>query len=310
MLARSGSRESVDAAALLAWLPLLTGTGRDWLIVVMTVSAGVGALELARRDPRLCAYLGFVAALSLAFVIAVRPAVSNVPIVLARYALIVSPLFLLMSAVAFASAASRWRHTLPAPLAVLLPPAAGVALLWLGPIPELYRHPNNWTSHGLFQYQYRPTDRDEYRRWCFGPVRVPTFYEQLGRERPGSVRILEVPWYSEWNRNHYAVLQSVHHQWMAIGFVGRALARRPTTELPTDDPAFRFERFAYVGARDQLAARRIRYVIFHTELRHEIVSARERPPVPVAEWIERYRATYGAPIFRDEQIVVFDVARG
>jgi len=93
---------------------------------------------------------------------------SQVPIVFVRYSLSCLPLILLLLASAvsgFEDGARRWVPIPHGTTAAFL----GVLLLVIGPLPQIYYYPNNWTNHGLFQYCYNPENRKFHYRFITTP---------------------------------------------------------------------------------------------------------------------------------------------
>jgi hypothetical protein len=178
-----------------------------------------------------------------------------------------------------------------------------------GPLRRTYYAPNSWTNHALFQY-YPDLSAQHNPYAQLAPARLSAYYAQLGRLPAGSLRVLEAPWYYQWDFNAYPFYQQVSHQRLAIGFVRRGgESAAEGGELTRPDPRFRFFNQVYAGDIAGLCARGIDQVIFHKDLRAEL----GHPLLPsldaeVAALIQTYATTYGPPLFTDEQIVVFDVA--
>jgi hypothetical protein len=188
-----------------------------------------------------------------------------------------------------------------------------VALVLSGPLPRLHARPNNWTNHGSFQYAY-----DAARLGWRCPQEVPRFYRELARQPPGSLRILEAPWWHAWENVYYPCYQQVHHQYMAIGFVSpaeraAAAAGLPrAAEMPLLAPGrpFRFRNFVHVSDEAELRRHGIRYVVYHRSLEAEMGVDSPDYRADVAPWIAQYRARYGAPVYEDPTLVAFDVGAG
>ena len=94
---------------------------------------------------------------------------------------------------------------------------------------------------------------------------------------------------------------------MLIGFVSREGDPLPFGELPWPDPRFRFRNFVHVSDMAGMRERNVRYVIFH---RHppRIPDDDQHPRlVDVESWIREYEEKIGAPVYRDEDLCVFDL---
>jgi len=288
-------------------LDYLFSADKASVLLVMGLFALVGVFRMARCAPRPLWYLGFLALLQILFLLVARPALLSHPYILARYSIVLMAIALLLVSMGIGWVEALLRrkfHRFPPGL--LAPPAA-LALLFYGPLMPLYAGPNNWTNHGLFQYQYEP---ELQRGWASGLVRsVPVFYLELGKQKPGNMRILEAPWYYEWGNNPYPVYQKFHKQWMAIGFVASPDRRERDDEYPLHDPRFRFRNFIDVGNEAEMRQRGVRYVVFHRNLAAEIPRPIDKPRINVEPWIERYRSVHGNPVFEDPQIIVFDLEK-
>jgi hypothetical protein len=93
---------------------------------------------------------------------------------------------------------------------------------------------------------------------------------------------------------------------MCIGFVGRG--SNLGNELPLDDGRFSFQSFVDVGDHESVVERGVDYVIFHRNLKRELRHNDRLERVPVYDHLLAYRRRFGAPVFEDKEIVVFEVA--
>jgi hypothetical protein len=181
--------------------------------------------------------------------------------------------------------------------------------MW-GPLPTINYRPNNWTNHARFQYAYdrsNPHTLPYHRE----PASISAFYQDLARRPAGSLSLLEAPWYLDWGSNVYPSYQRVHRQWMMVGFVRDENdgSSGPLFNELAPWLASGFRNFVHVGAHAEIVARGVDYVVFHRNLDTELPNPGRRPRPSVTAWIEEYRGRYGAPVYRDSSIVVFDVRR-
>ncbi len=311
-LAYKAGRARLGVEVAEGGLALMAGAARPPLLGALFVLALTGGLVLARERPRLLALLATMALAGPAAILVTRPVSVDAPIVAARYSLAVLPVGLLLVAVALARA-ERWlrariRAWPPGTLTAL----AVAGLFISGPLPRVLARPNNWTNHGWFQYAYGPAPLD----WrC--PPEVPRFYRELARLPPERLRLLEAPWWHASENVYFPCYQRVHRQYMAIGFVApreraaSASALPRAAELPLLAPGapFRFRNFVHVSDEDGLRRRAIRYVVFHRSLEAEMGVDSPDYQVDIAPWIADYRSHYGAPVYEDGALVVFDVGR-
>lgn len=311
-LAYKAGRARLGAPMAAGALELMAGTARTPALAALAALVLAGSLVLARERPRLLVLLGAMALAGPVAILVTRPVSVDAPIVSARYCLVVLPVALLLAAVALARGEQWLRARLGACPPGTLTALAVVGLFFSGPLPRLHARPNNWTNHGWFQYAYDPARLD----WrC--PPEVPRFYRELAAQPPGSLRILEAPWWHAWENVYFPCYQRVHRQYMAIGFVApRERAASPSglpraAELPLLAPGapFRFRNFVHVSDEAGLRRRAIRYVVFHRSLEAEMGVDSADYRVDVAPWIADYRARYGPPVYEDGTLVAFDVGR-
>jgi hypothetical protein len=302
------SRLGVTAAE--GALSLMAGTSRPPLQVALVVLVLAGGIVLGRERPRLLLVLGTMTLAAPAALLVARPAGVDQPIVAARYCLVALPVMLALAGVALGRAdeyirarTGRWPPGLLTALAIL-------GLFVAGPLPRLHARPNNWTNHASFQYASDP-ERLDWR--C--PPSVPPFYQELAAQPPGSLRLLEAPWWHAWDNVYFPCYQQVHRQYMAIGFVADPeRAASPVglpraAELPLLAPGrpFRFRNFIHVSDRAALRRRGIRYVVFHKSLEAEMGVESPDYRVDIGRWLADYRQMYGPPVFEDETLLAFDV---
>jgi hypothetical protein len=285
---------------------LLTGTSHLWLAAGVVGLAVLGWASIARQRRRFALYLLFVAACQVAVPLLTRLDAIHHPIVFTRYCLPVLPLLLLCAGTGIARLDAALGRRLPffgtGALAVVL----AVLLFGVGPIPSIYRYPNNWTNHGLFQYEYDPTSPLSYARLVTAR-RISPFYQGLAALPAGALLIVEAPWYYPWWQNPYPYYQAVHRQRMQVGGVATQDRFVRTGEVP-EGVGIHLRNVVHVGDDAELRRRHVRYVIFHKSLSEEVAT---RPPliVDVSDWIRRY-SEHGAPVYEDREIVVFDLGAG
>jgi hypothetical protein len=286
------------------------GTSHRWVWIPVALLSGVGWGVLVRHDRLLALVLGLQSVLAPAVALLTDPVQLGWPMVFARYCLVWLPVLLLTVALG-ATQVEAWigrrirfpQHGLTLVLATVL--------FALGPLPRIHARPNNWTNHMLYQYTYGGARHDFP---C--PPAVPAFYRELTQFPPGSLRVLEVPWWYYGTRNTpLPCYQRLHRQWVSIGFIsgfrnggstGGAL--RPG-ELPllATNRAFVLRNFIHVFDHAELRRRAIDFAIFHTALGREMGGGLSQFDVDVRRWIGHYALIYGPPFYEDEWLVVFDL---
>jgi len=310
-LAYKAGRAQLGAPAGEGALELMAGTARPVLLAAIAGLGFAGGVVLGRERPRLLALLAVMAFAGPAAILVSRPVSVDQPIVVARYCLVALPVMWLLVAVALARG-DEWLRArrVPCPTGTLT--ALAVAALFLaGPLPRIHARPNNWTNHGWFQYAPDPS-RLAWR--C--PESISPFYRRLAVQPPGSVRLLEAPWWHAWENVYYPCYQRIHRQHMAIGFVAppeRAaspgLPRAAELPLLSPRPSFPFRNFVHVSDDATLRRRGIRYVVLHKDLEKEMGVRSPDYRVDISPWIAYFRSAHGRPAYEDDSLMVFDLGQ-
>ena len=271
---------------------MMVGSGNAVVKAAAFVLAAAGVfLLIRRRESRgLALFLAALLAVHELTIVVMRPDGIEGPIVFLRYSLFALPLLLWAVALSLTAVGERLRrYWAPAGGAPLV--LACAATLYWGPAAVVYRFPNNWTSHGP----------DQGPSW----TEPSSYYRQLTALPPGSLRVVEAPWYAFSGADPYYYYQRLHRQQMLIGFTD-VDGQRPG-ELSPHDARFRLRNSVHVLDEEGLCERSVDRVIFHHDLDAEkFPDLSPRPPLDVAPLIERYRRRYGPPLFEDAQISVFD----
>ena len=77
---------------------------------------------------------------------------------------------------------------------------------------------------------------------------------------------------------------------------------------PSTDDRFSFQSFVDVGDHESVVKRGVDYVVFHRNLKREFRRHAGLERIPVDDHVLQYRQRFGAPVFEDKEIVVFEVA--
>jgi len=289
-----------DAGALVRAAGFWLGTRSPWLALALLVPAALGAWRLARREPRFTALaLASGAALALG-VLASAPRYAWLGFVLGRYAVPALPLLLVFAAAGLDATGAR-------PGRPAVASAALCALwLWSGGIPALLLDTRAWFP-------------GRWVTWMEGqapePRRVPDFYRRLAERPPGSLTLVESPWYySLWNNllPHY---EAIHRQRTLIGMTTGLCSDAHWGEYPPGR-GVSLHSFAHLADARALAARGADFVIFHRDPAGELsrpvdpVDLRATGQPDVGGCIEAYRRLGWPEVHADPQIVVFQVPGG
>jgi hypothetical protein len=287
---------------------LLSGTFRPLAVFVFALALLLGFSAL-RHLRGIAGWLFCASAAQFLLLLLARPAVLEEAPVLVRYVLPVHGLVLVLAALGLerlddlaCAEFARLPRSLLAPLLV-------AALYVSGPLPWIHARPNNWTGHLVFQANYARTFPYDFVRSVYGLQLVPPVYGELAREaRPGDV-LLEAPWFAASQCAPFPIYQRSHHMPFLVGFVTPAGQPLPQGELRAQDARFRFANFVHVSEFAELAARHVRFVVFHRDRPLSLADEQHVDLRQVEPWIERYKQRFGPPRFDDGKLCVFDLAR-
>jgi hypothetical protein len=300
LTAKAGN-DTVTIESAYRTLLMMSGIRSAPLLVLIVVLLVVGMHRFWRRDADFVGYVAMLVVGTAIAIVAARPAWIHHPGVLARYLLPALPFALLFVAEgAVAVAASLPVRALP-PAAI----AFAVALLvGAGPIPSYLYRPNQFMGHARFQFDYDPAHNPYVQEIPDDPI--PAFYRELAKRKPASLTLIEAPWRLESNFDPFPWYQQVHRQYVKIGLVTPVCGVRDFGEYPATATGLRFRYFVHLS--EILAGRTYGadYLVMHTK-------PWKTPPDAKVEWpdvaacLPRIIARLGAPVYRDDAIVVFDL---
>lgn len=302
-LAEKAGHGTLTIVAAIDAFELLLGMDEvRWVQAVSLAVMALGSLFLLRRQRRFALLFGTSTAAAILTILISRPKGIEFPIVIARYALFLLPILLIVLAGGLRMIGSFiFGNTRP--VAIIMGMAWVVVLAKAGPLQRIYYAPNNFTNDAAFEYypSFLP-ERNLYVKYL--SHQVPAYYAELGRQPPASLRIVEAPWYYEWAFNPYPFYQRIHHQIVEIGFVRSE--PDPVGEVSAFDPRFQFHNFVHLLDQKSLCAHKIDQVIFHKDLEREIgITVGRNFAREVPMFTAEYRQLYGSPVFEDDSLVVF-----
>jgi uncharacterized membrane protein YhaH (DUF805 family) len=296
-------RDTVTIESVYRTLLMLFGIAQPLLLVVLIALAALGVRRLWHRDRDFVAYLAtLVLGAALAIALA-RPQWIHHPGVYARYLIPALPFLLLFVAEgAVACVQSLQQSALQAAIIA----AACCALVWVGPIPDYFYRPNQFMGHLRFQYDYDPAHNPYVQEIPSDPV--PAFYRQLAREAPRTLTLIEAPWRLESNFNPHPWYQEIHRQYVKIGLVTPVCGKRDFGEYPATVRGIRMREFVHLSEILKGKSYGADYLVMH-------LKAWKTPPDAEVEWpdvascLPQIEAKLGAPVYRDDQIVVYGLKR-
>jgi hypothetical protein len=130
----------------------------------------------------------------------------------------------------------------------------------------------------------------------------------LAQKPSRSLTLIEAPWRLESNFNPHPWYQEVHRQYVKIGLVTPVCGVRAFGEYPATVRALRFREFVHLSEILAGKSYGADYLVMH-------LAPWKTPPDAEVEWpdvpacLPVIEAKLGKPIYRDAQIVVFDLKR-
>ncbi len=297
--------DHVTFASLYRTVMMQFGVGSAWLCALMAMLFAYGVVRLWRRER------GFVAMLLSAAIVgglvigAARPAWIQHAQVLSRYAAPIAPFLLLFVAEGVVGVLTRMRATaLPA----LCAGACLAGLFAAGPMPGWYYRPNQFMGHALFQFDYDAHTNPYVTLLQLGPV--SPFLRDLAAKPPGSVTLIETPARAQSNYMPDPWLQRMHRQNVKYALAAPVCGSGDWDEYPYSATGDRFARMGRLADILEGATWGADYLVMR--LHPWTLPPGKDFPWPVA-WpdmpacVARVEQRLGAPAYRDDRIVVFDL---
>lgn len=302
MAAKAGA-DSVDARSLYRTVLMQFGIADAWLCAALLALLAAGWWRLRQRDPDLAGLTLGATLAGIVVICAARPAwIQHAP-VLVRYAAPVLPFLLLYLAEGGAGVCARMR----APLAGAGLAAVALGALFIaGPMPAWLYRPNQFMDHAIFQFDYDPRANPYATLLRLGPV--SPFYLGLAARPPGSVTLIETPARAQSNLVPDPWYQKIHRQNVKFALASPVCGRGDWDEYPYDAAGARFRRM--VRLADILSGATFGADYLVMRLHPWTLPPGPDYPFPVA-WPDmaactaKVAAELGAPVYRDDQVVVF-----
>lgn len=305
-MAGKAGADSVSFESFYRTVLMQFGIAQAWLCVLIAMLCGFGVWRLWRREPDFTALTLSATAVGIAVICAARPAWIQHPPVLVRYAAPVLPFLLLYVAEGFAGL-----------LELVRPPSARVALASLGlaglfaagPLPSWYYSPNQFMDHAVLQFDYDARVNPYDTLLQLGPV--SQFWLDLAKRPPRSVTVIETPQRAQSNFMPDPWLQKIHRQNVKFALASPVCGTGDWDEYPYTAAGARFDRIGKLVDILDGATWGADYLVMR--LHPWTLPAGKDFPWPVA-WpdmpacVAKVTAKIGAPIYRDDQLVVFGLS--
>jgi hypothetical protein len=231
-------------------------------------------------------------------ILASAPRYAWLGFVIARYALPALPVALAFVALAIAPSDARRSDPRLAGLAA----AALIGLLLLsGGVPRTLLDTRAW-----FPARYVTGMEGSPPR----AARVPDFYRALAEAPPGSLSLVEVPWFYSLCNNLLPFYEQVHRQRTLVGFSAGTCSDWHWGEVPPRS-GISLRSFAYLDDRAALERRGVDFVVFHADLAAEMervidpIDVRATGQVDVRGCVHAFLASDWPLVYQDASIVVF-----
>jgi hypothetical protein len=301
--AAKAGRDTVTLESMYRTLLMLFGLAHPALLIVLIALAALGVRQLWRRDRDLVGYLATVLLGAASAIALARPQWIHHPGVYSRYFLPGLPFLLLFVAEGAIACLAPLRR--PAWKASAIALGCG-ALVASGPIPDYFYRPNQFMGHLRFQYDYDPAHNPYVLEIPRDPI--PAFYQRLAEKPPRTLTLIEAPWRLESNFNPHPWYQEIHRQYVKIGLVTPVCGVREFGEYPATVRGLRMRELVHLSEILAGKSYGADYLVMH-------LKAWKTPPDAEVDWpdveacLPRIEARLGAPVYRDDQIVVYGLKK-
>jgi hypothetical protein len=332
--------DQVTIETLLNAASLVSGTGNPLLAAIFWSLVFHGLVLLWRRDRLLTGMFLAVASSYVAMLSVIHGDDIHVAMVLVRYCILLLPISFFLAAISVDWILSRFAKRVgietAAARSVLNTLGVGalmIGLILTGPLPRIYRHPNNFTNHFAYQQSYAMHDRNSSNSaYSFATglnaATMSSFYRTLGTISD-DFSIIEYPMFigNDFNLHYYS--QHFHRKRTLIGYVPMeeaspapnfAYAYMFPDEIIGRMPNKKWLKLKNVICMTDVSALRksgARYVVLHphlltegivglsTETKYRVLRANKAAIEPL---LPLYRKAFGPPAFADQNLLVFEIA--
>ena len=256
--------------SLPAALNLFAGTGNDLISLSLLAVGAYGLVRLAKTHALFTGCLAAMVVFQSLSLAVVRPHAVQAPIVLARYVIVLWPVWVIGISVGLADLHDRLidrvgSHNGIGRRAVLgLLPVAMAALFLAGPLPRIFRYPNNFTNHNDFQTTY---DRAPLARVEGRSDLAPAFYDGLSQDPQVQV-VIEYPFVMSWTGNPYHIYQRRHGKKVLVGRDGQTVV---VQRYPIMHPGLHLANAVDLTNLEAIRRSEASYVLVHKDLLAELV---------------------------------------
>lgn len=268
------------------------GTGSSAVLLIVLVLAATGAGPAWRSGPVFrWTLLGL--ALVQAAVLVVRPVWISNPLTQARYLLPAVPCLLLAAAFGLVRLVDLAPPRLRRGGFALTVGLLSASLLWTGPAPQTWRHPNAHSSSYYFQFDYRPPHNPVVASYDTQPH--TTLWRELAARAPASLVVAVAPFRMEGHGWPAPIWERDSRQRVVPGFLSGACADNLLGEVP-QDRRFALRNAVHLSMSPADLAQRVDIVAYERSVGLRGADLHFRPAPACESWL---RTHFGAPTFDD-----------
>ena len=303
-ISNKAGHSMVQFSAMAEAFKILTGQESLLLIAITVILAITGLTRVYRKSPSFMAYLFALSLIQAVTILILRPIGVNAPHILARYMLMALPAMLIFAAAGVEAILAIFHCPIKKWVRIALPVGLCMALFLGGPILTIGYRPNNATSLMMLVHALKGKNYHSILK------RVPEFYRRIAVHPPASLTIVEAPFI--WQANHLPLFQEIHRQRILMGLTNGLCGKKGKEAILTSKHITNLSSIVDLNSIDGLLDEGVNFVVFHKWLQNEIrdtLSAYSSQQ-DMSNCIERYRTRFGAPIFEDEDIIVFEISGG
>lgn len=259
----------ISPAAIPPALNLFSGLENGILSFILLAVCGYGLFRLTLTRPIFAGSLVAMIVFQVLGLTVVRPHALHDPIVLVRYAIVLWPVWIIGVSIGLADLHERLigvigpRQSMARLATGGLLPVLLALLFFLGPLPWIYRYPNNFTNHNEFQAGYH---RSRLARLENRVDLWPPFYDRLSSNAEVEA-VIEYPVVTPWNNNPYHVYQRRHGKRV---FAGRDDLTYVVQLVPIMHSDLRLANSVDLTDLEAIRRSRASYLLVHKDLLAEL----------------------------------------
>ena len=328
---------------------LVSGTAKWWGIGFVFATMIWGAAKMVKDNPLLVLLFISGILVNICFILVLNPFGIESGAVFLRYCISVIPIVLCLSAVGIDHAGDLLLQKVASPGFRVFLGTAGIAGLGLilylsGPLPVIYKAPNNFTNHLAYQGNYaygdwwwRSRSNHYFPSYEVSINQVPAFYRNLARNVSTNA-IIEYPFDFADHSDLCYFYQRQHHKRVLVGYCSdanqvkfslspemMAMRNREKVVLAYTRPEFflktpdikshtHFRNMVDINDDKDLKASGADYIVMHKVMWSIFKKDTEIGNFPLYDdsvyfFREKFTKEFGSPVFEDREIVVFSLEK-